>query len=141
MLASVERLAWSELGITEPIDRDAGVPDGFGPDATASCGSKDAGTDVDAAPQVDAGLDVPQPLDATDAPAPGDGASAAREGYAGKSGCSCNLGEPGRDSLGEFSLAVLALGVALRLRGGKRKSCRAAPDLPPAYIRHPDART
>ena len=31
VLASVERLAWSELGITEPIDRDAGVPDGIWP--------------------------------------------------------------------------------------------------------------
>jgi N-acetylneuraminic acid mutarotase len=123
VLASVERLAWSELGITGPIDRDAGVPDGSGPDATASCGSQDAGTDVDAAPQVDAGLDAPQPRDATAAPTPGDGASAEREPHAGKSGCSCNLGESGRDSLVELLLSALALGVVLR-RGGGRRSRR-----------------
>ncbi len=47
VLSTVERLGWSDLGITGPIELDAGVPGGYPTDASASCGSTvvDAGRD------------------------------------------------------------------------------------------------
>ena len=128
-LASVERLAWSDLGITGPIDSDAGVPDASPPSARASCGSNDAGAGDAAAPDAadaaDAAPDASQPTDAVpDAPQPtdavdtalGDAGSSDRETRGGKRGCSCGLGEGRDDSFATVALACVLVGGALAPR-------------------------
>ena len=77
VLASVERLAWSDLGIGGPIDSDAGVPDGSAPDGSPRDGSEDADVRSD-----DAALGS---LDASQGVRPTDPGIARR-------GCSCSAG-------------------------------------------------
>ena len=114
VLASVERLAWSDLGITGPIELDAGAREAISPDASASCGSNDAGVELDAATDAgdpaDAASDATQPADA----AVLDGAAPDREPRGGKSGCSCGFGDTGDDWPATLALACVALGAALR---------------------------
>ena len=115
VLASVERLAWSALGITGPIDLDAGVPDQSPPDASTSCGSNDAGAPADAA------VDASQPDGATDTPV-SDAGSSDRTPRSGDSGCSCALhATPGETSLG-FVFAACALCMC-QARRRRRRSC------------------
>jgi len=136
VLASVERLAWSDLGITGPIDLDGGVGDGPPPDSATSCTSDDAGVGRDAAPDggqpADGALDVSQSDGATDTSVE-DADFPGRESGGGKSGCSCSFDGPVEDSLASVVLACLALGVALQRRSRARGggwTVRSAPWAP-----------
>ena len=108
VLASVERLAWSDLGIAGPIDLDAGVPDGSALDAESRDGFGDAGVGHDdAAAPADGALDAFEARDAT-------GPRLARRG------CACNAGERGGGS--QAILAVACVGLIAALRRRQRKS-------------------
>jgi hypothetical protein len=122
VLASVERLAWSELGVTGPIDLDAGVKAGDAADVSVSCSIRDAGAGIDAAPQdaapADAAIDVPPPLDA------GDSSPSDRSPVGPKSGCACSLRAPVRDPFAELVLASVAFVVASLRRARSRSATR-----------------
>ena len=116
VLASVERLSWSELGITGPVDPDAGVPDGSRPDSPD--GRQDSSVGADAA------VDVSAPSDATIDAAELDGAvdrqeadsGSDRHAGAGKNGCSCIVGESSDDMFALFAFACVAYSSARRRR-------------------------
>jgi hypothetical protein len=97
VLASVERLPWSELGITGPIDFDAGVTDGAAPDAAPA----DTATDTD----------VPQPSDASADAELHDASSSDRLPSETPKGCSCAIATT-NGSFGNVGIALLALVVA-----------------------------
>jgi hypothetical protein len=124
VLASVEHLAWSELGIAGPVHRDAGVPDASPPDAAATCGSPDARVGRDSAPDAgappDGAVDASQSDGPTDTPV-GDAGSSDRGTGGGQSGCSCGVGEPRDASLASIALACAAL-AAVRRRRPRRAS-------------------
>jgi len=136
VLASVERLAWSEL-IVDPIDPDAGVPDGGPRDASTSDDVRDATDGRDGAEPNDAPLDASSPDNAVDrdgaskdapldASSPdhsvdtplSDSGSSDRETGRGKNGCSCSAGRGGADAPAILIVLCAALIGTFRPRRG-----------------------
>jgi hypothetical protein len=124
VLASVERLAWSDLGITGPIDLDAGVADASPLDASRTCSSNDAGAGTDAAPDGGAPMDASQPDGVMDVVTT-DAVPSDRETGGGKSGCSCSSSAAADDPLSNLGFASVLLGTMLRRRSSRAVTPRA----------------
>jgi len=121
-LATVERLAWSDLGINGPIQLDAGAPSGYAADASVSCEVVDAGLAPDggqggesADSAVDAGADTSVRDSSLRDGFARDAGSSDRGSAGTKSGCSCTLNPGASNTLIDLAFA-LALGVVLRKR-------------------------
>jgi N-acetylneuraminic acid mutarotase len=107
VLASVERLAWSELGITVSTNSDGGFPGESLPDAGVSCGMADGSVSPDGDPGDASAIDT-------------DTGPRDRESGGGSSGCSCQLARGGTPWDATWALACVVFAAVVCRRSRQR---------------------